>query len=104
MARRTLSVQAMKFLKRNVGKIPDLSLSKKLHVSIYTVAKVREGLGIRVHRGRPRTPRKDVEAIFALRRGGLKVVSIAKRYDVSRQRIYQVLSRNKRGGRRPIVK
>jgi hypothetical protein len=94
MARWRPSARAARFIKKNAGKIPDLWIARRLHLSPHKVSVVREELGVHVHVGRPRTPIKRVKAILGLRRKGVKVVAIAKRYGVSRQRIYQVLERN----------
>jgi hypothetical protein len=95
MARRWRpSVRAARFIRKNAGKIPDLWIARRLHLSPHKVAIVREEFGVRVHPGRPCTPVKRVKSILGLRRKGMRVAMIAKRYGVSRQRIYQVIEQN----------
>lgn len=91
-----LTDKAVRFIRKHAGKIPDTWIARRLRVKPWRVAYFRREAGIRVRRGRPGMPDHDTDLIFALRRSGVRVVLIAQRFKVSRQRIYQMLSRNGR--------
>lgn len=96
--RKPIPSSKIEFVKTHAGKLTDLEISRRLGISTYKVAVARRTIGVRVRKGRPKMAQKQVDRIVGMRRSGLKVVLIAQRLNVSRQRIYQVLSRN--GGRR----
>ena len=96
--RKSMPSSKIEFVKAHAGKMTDLEISRRLGISTYKVAVARRTIGVRVRKGRPRMAQKEVDRILGMRRSGVKVVQIAQRLKVSRQRIYQVLSRNG-GGR-----
>ena len=93
-----IPTSAKEFVRIHAGKLTDMEISRRLGISTYKVAVVRRAIGVRVRKGRPKMAVKEVNRILGMRRSGVKVVLIARRLNVSRQRIYQVLSRNG-GGR-----
>jgi hypothetical protein len=96
--RKPIPSSTTEFIRIHAGKMTDMEISRRLGISTYKVAVVRREIGVRVRKGRPKMAVKEVNRILGLRRSGVKVVHIARRLRVSRQRIYQVLSRNG-GGR-----
>lgn len=101
--RRELSPKALEFLKKNVGKMTDLDIAKKLGISSHRVAEYRFRRGIETRKGRPRMSREAIERILEMRRKGLSVSKIARHLDRSRQWIHLVITRSVKGKRKGAI-
>lgn len=101
MARRKeLSPKELDFLRKNIGKMTDLDIAKKLGITTHRVAEFRLRRGIKKKKGRPPMSQEAIDRIVRMRERGMSAVQIAKKIGRTRQWVHLVLSQYAKG-RRP---